>query len=99
MDEYNEWKPVFDENGNAVTAAGKVDAYRFKTFYLDSTERNFEDLFGKVVDPPPTVTRLSVIWRCITGLISRIAELIATKMRIFIVPPDRWERVYRTSAS
>ncbi|MGK7941795.1 MAG: LamG-like jellyroll fold domain-containing protein [Crocosphaera sp.] len=50
-DENNEWKPVFDENGNAVTAAGKVDAYRFKTFYLDSSERNFEDLFGKVVDP------------------------------------------------
>ncbi len=42
---------MFDDNGNAVTAAGKVDAYRFKTFYLDSSERNFEDLFGKVVDP------------------------------------------------
>lgn len=50
-DENNEWKPVFDGDGNAVTAAGKVDAYRFKTFYLDSSERNFEDLFGKVVDP------------------------------------------------
>ena len=47
----NEWQPVFDDNGNAVTAAGKVDAYRFKTFYLDSSDRNFEDLFGKVVDP------------------------------------------------
>ncbi|MEQ9482512.1 LamG domain-containing protein [Coleofasciculus sp. F4-SAH-05] len=50
-DANNEWKPVFDEHGNAVTAAGKVDAYRFKTFYLDSSDRNFEDLFGKVVDP------------------------------------------------
>ncbi|MFB2980147.1 LamG-like jellyroll fold domain-containing protein [Microseira sp. BLCC-F43] len=47
----NEWQPVFDLNGNAVTAPGKVDAYRFKTFYLDSSDRNFEDLFGKVVDP------------------------------------------------
>ncbi|MGQ4807329.1 hypothetical protein NKDENANG_00677 [Candidatus Entotheonellaceae bacterium PAL068K] len=50
-DENNEWKPVFDADGNAATAAGKVDAYRFKTFYLDSSNRNFEDLFGKVVDP------------------------------------------------
>ncbi len=50
-DANNEWKPVFDDNGNAVTAAGKVDAYRFKTFYLDSSDRNFEDLFRKVVDP------------------------------------------------
>ncbi|MEQ9553056.1 MAG: LamG domain-containing protein [Coleofasciculus sp. G3-WIS-01] len=50
-DANNEWKPVFDDHGNAVTAAGKVDAYRFKTFYLDSSDRNFEDLFGKVVDP------------------------------------------------
>jgi len=30
---------------------GKVDAYRFKTFYLDSDKRNYEDLFGKVIDP------------------------------------------------
>ncbi len=50
-DNNNEWKPVFDSTGNTVIAPGKVDAYRFKTFYLDSSERNFEDLFGKVVDP------------------------------------------------
>jgi hypothetical protein len=30
---------------------GKVDAYRFMTFYLDTDRRNFQDLFGKVVDP------------------------------------------------
>ncbi|MGB1015986.1 MAG: hypothetical protein ACPG4T_17755, partial [Nannocystaceae bacterium] len=30
---------------------GKVDAYRFMTFYLDAAKENFEDLFGKVVDP------------------------------------------------
>ncbi len=34
-----------------IIGKGYLDAYRFKTFYLDSTERNFEDLFGKVVDP------------------------------------------------
>ena len=30
---------------------GKVDAYRFMTFYLESDKSNFEDLFSKVVDP------------------------------------------------
>ena len=50
-DANNVWKPVFDDDGNGVTAAGKVDAYRFKTFYLDGSGRNFEDLFGKVIDP------------------------------------------------
>ncbi|GET43919.1 LamG domain-containing protein [Microseira wollei] len=50
-DANNEWKPFFDAQGNPAIAPGKVDAYRFKTFYLDSSERNFEDLFGKVVDP------------------------------------------------
>lgn len=30
---------------------GKVDAYRFMTFYLDAAKENFEDLFGKVIDP------------------------------------------------
>ena len=43
--------PVYDEDGNGVNVPGKVDAYRFKTFYLDATSDNFEDLFGKVIDP------------------------------------------------
>ena len=30
---------------------GKVDAFRFMTFYLEPKLDNFEDLFGKVVDP------------------------------------------------
>eukprot|EP00923_Selenidium_pygospionis_P030111 GHVN01053492.1.p1 GENE.GHVN01053492.1~~GHVN01053492.1.p1 ORF type:complete len:2376 (+),score=398.90 GHVN01053492.1:854-7981(+) len=42
---------IYDSLGNPVNAAGKVDAYRFMTFYLDSDSRNFEDLYGKVVDP------------------------------------------------
>ncbi len=50
LDNQGDWNPVYDK-GEPVKAAGKVDAYRFKTFYLDSSERNFEDLFGKVVDP------------------------------------------------
>ncbi|WP_018635739.1 LamG-like jellyroll fold domain-containing protein [Parafrankia elaeagni] len=51
------WKVTKD--GNRVTDAtgagkrqeGKVDAYRFMTFYLDSDSANFEDFYGKVVDP------------------------------------------------
>ena len=41
----------YDDDGNGVNAPGKVDAYRFMTFYLDSDKDNFEDLYNKVVDP------------------------------------------------
>merc|ERR1711892_1342174 len=34
-----------------VLRPGKVDAYRFMTFYLEPTKDNFEDFFQKVVDP------------------------------------------------
>ncbi|MEV0609450.1 LamG domain-containing protein [Polymorphospora rubra] len=44
--------PVYDPATNQpVTTPGRVDAYRFMTFYLDVTKDNFEDFFGKVVDP------------------------------------------------
>ncbi|WP_189868180.1 LamG domain-containing protein [Streptomyces noursei] len=43
--------PLFDENGNPVEVPGRVDAYRFMTFYLDTDKDNFEDLYGKVIDP------------------------------------------------
>ncbi|MCD9193450.1 LamG domain-containing protein [Streptomyces albireticuli] len=42
--------PVY-ENGKPVEVKGRVNAYRFMTFYLDSDKENFEDLYGKVVDP------------------------------------------------
>ncbi len=42
---------LYDDDGNPVSAAGKVDAYRFMTFYLDSDKDNFEDLYNKVIDP------------------------------------------------
>jgi hypothetical protein len=42
---------VYDVQGNPVKQPGKVDAYRFMTFYLEPTTNNFEDFFGKVVDP------------------------------------------------
>ncbi|MFG2298548.1 LamG-like jellyroll fold domain-containing protein [Streptomyces sp. NPDC048603] len=38
------------KDGNAVEVPGRVDAYRFMTFYLDSDKANFEDFYGKVVD-------------------------------------------------
>ncbi len=44
-------KPMYDGNGNPIMQPGKVDAYRFMTFYLEPQLNNFEDLFGKVVDP------------------------------------------------
>ncbi|MFI0980180.1 LamG-like jellyroll fold domain-containing protein [Streptomyces sp. NPDC021093] len=43
--------PQYDADGNAIEVPGRVDAYRFMTFYLDSDKANFEDFFGKVVDP------------------------------------------------
>jgi hypothetical protein len=42
---------VYDAQGNPIKQPGKVDAYRFMTFYLEPTTENFEDFFGKVVDP------------------------------------------------
>ncbi|MFJ8742975.1 LamG-like jellyroll fold domain-containing protein [Embleya sp. NPDC127516] len=44
-------KPVFDIARNPVLVPGRVDAYRFMTFYLDSSTDNYEDFYGKVVDP------------------------------------------------
>ncbi|MEU2835000.1 LamG-like jellyroll fold domain-containing protein [Streptomyces lavendulae] len=41
--------PVY-RDGKPVEVPGRVDAYRFMTFYLDSDKSNFEDFYGKVVD-------------------------------------------------
>ncbi|MFJ8470909.1 LamG-like jellyroll fold domain-containing protein [Kitasatospora sp. NPDC094011] len=43
--------PVFDAKSKPVLTPGRVDAYRFMTFYLDTSSDNFEDFYGKVVDP------------------------------------------------
>ncbi|MFJ2744426.1 LamG-like jellyroll fold domain-containing protein [Streptomyces sp. NPDC087440] len=43
--------PQYDTAGRPIEVPGRVDAYRFMTFYLDSDKANFEDFFGKVVDP------------------------------------------------
>lgn len=47
----NEGYGAYDIDGNPVMRPGKVDAYRFMTFYLESNKNNFEDFFNKVVDP------------------------------------------------
>ncbi|MFB7636325.1 hypothetical protein ACFC0M_36050, partial [Streptomyces sp. NPDC056149] len=44
-------KPVFDAEGNPVNAPGKVDAYRFLSFYLGEDSEHFDTFFHKVVDP------------------------------------------------
>jgi hypothetical protein len=47
----NEGGGAYDETGKPIKRPGKVDAYRFMTFYLEPTKDNFEDFFHKVVDP------------------------------------------------
>ncbi|NEQ65005.1 MAG: LamG domain-containing protein [Symploca sp. SIO2D2] len=41
----------YDTQGNPIKVPGKVDAYRFMTFYLEPKAENFEDFYSKVVDP------------------------------------------------
>nr|VFK36475.1 MAG: FG-GAP repeat-containing protein [Candidatus Kentron sp. SD]VFK39126.1 MAG: FG-GAP repeat-containing protein [Candidatus Kentron sp. SD]VFK77798.1 MAG: FG-GAP repeat-containing protein [Candidatus Kentron sp. SD] len=41
----------YDSDGNPANVHGRVDAYRFMTFYLDGASDNFDALFNKVVDP------------------------------------------------
>ncbi|MCD9904655.1 LamG domain-containing protein [Streptomyces sp. MT29] len=44
-------KPVYDPAGKPVLVPGKIDAYRFLTFYLGENTTNFDDFYHKVVDP------------------------------------------------
>ncbi len=44
-------KPKYDAAGKPVLVPGKVDAYRFLTFYLGESSANFDDFYHKVVDP------------------------------------------------
>ncbi|TDC59715.1 hypothetical protein E1258_17000 [Micromonospora sp. KC207] len=51
LQRYKDGKPVLGGDGKPERLPGKVDAYRFVTFYLDATSDNFEDLYRTVVDP------------------------------------------------
>ncbi|MEG4837033.1 LamG-like jellyroll fold domain-containing protein [Microcoleus sp. B9-D4] len=42
--------PLYNDAGKPIQQVGKVDAYRFMTFYLQPSNDHYEDLFGKVVD-------------------------------------------------
>lgn len=42
---------LYDINGKPLIVPGKVDAYRFMTFYLEPTNENFDTFFNNVVDP------------------------------------------------
>ncbi|MEU1283600.1 LamG-like jellyroll fold domain-containing protein [Kitasatospora sp. NPDC005856] len=44
-------KPVYDADGKPVNTPGKVDAYRFLSFYLGEDTEHFDTFFHKVVDP------------------------------------------------
>ncbi|WP_009998746.1 LamG domain-containing protein [Streptomyces clavuligerus] len=44
-------KPLYDQSGKPVLTPGKVDAYRFMTFYLGQDTTNFDDFYNKVIDP------------------------------------------------
>ncbi|MEU8325568.1 LamG domain-containing protein [Nonomuraea sp. NPDC048881] len=43
--------PLFDADGKPILVPGRVDAYRFMSLYLDTSTDNFEDFYGKVIDP------------------------------------------------
>ena len=47
----NDGGGVFNNDGKPILRSGKVDAYRFMTFYLEPKMSNFEDFFNKVIDP------------------------------------------------
>ncbi|MEO5874684.1 MAG: hypothetical protein ABIS86_24590, partial [Streptosporangiaceae bacterium] len=51
LQKLNGGTPVLRPDGTPVLAPGRVDAYRFMTFYLDANSDNFEDFYGKVIDP------------------------------------------------
>ncbi len=48
---YVNGQAMFDENGEPILQPGKVDAYRFMTFYLEPSVENFDTFVNKVVDP------------------------------------------------
>jgi hypothetical protein len=42
---------ITDFNDNPLIPGEKVDRYRFMSFYLEGSNRNFDDFFNYVVDP------------------------------------------------
>jgi len=46
-----EYKGLTDYNDNPILPGEKVDRYRFMSFYLEGSTKNFQDFFNYVVDP------------------------------------------------
>ncbi len=46
-----EYKGITDYNDNPILPGEKVDRYRFMSFYLEGSTKNFQDFFNYVVDP------------------------------------------------
>jgi len=44
-------EPQFGADGIPILAPGKVNAFRFMTFYRDARTESFDDFYNKVVDP------------------------------------------------
>lgn len=42
---------LYDAQGNPLIVPGKVDAFRFMSFYLEASNENFDAFFNRVVDP------------------------------------------------
>ncbi|MFI6515402.1 LamG-like jellyroll fold domain-containing protein [Spirillospora sp. NPDC050679] len=78
-------KPVFDAAGRPVLVPGKVDAYRFLTFYLGETSANFDDFYNKVVDP---------VWLANSGAPDAAALLQA---RQSATKPPCWRILHRVT--
>lgn len=51
IQQYRDGNPIYDSQGKPVLQPGKVDAYRFMTFYLEPSVQNFDTFINKVVDP------------------------------------------------
>lgn len=49
--EGNILEPEFDSQGNPVNTPGKVDAYRFFSFYLTPQSDHYDALYNRVIDP------------------------------------------------
>ncbi|WP_036487471.1 LamG-like jellyroll fold domain-containing protein [Myxosarcina sp. GI1] len=49
--EGNILEPEFDPQGNPINTSGKVDAYRFFSFYLTPQSDNYDALYNTVIDP------------------------------------------------
>jgi hypothetical protein len=48
---HNDHGEVITDGGKPIKQPGKVDAYRFMTFYLEPKSDHFDDFFNTVVDP------------------------------------------------